>query len=127
MPQRSLGLLFAVAACGHNAVTPDAPIDTAPDVMIDANLGVVQQDYLKASNTATGGRQGSFGAGIALSSDGSTLAIGAVTEASAGTGIDGNQTDSSAPYAGAVYVFTRSGATWTQQAYVKASNTSANS
>ena len=38
-------------------------------------------------------------------------------------GIDGNQADNSASGAGAVYVFTRSGTIWSQQAYLKASNT----
>jgi len=79
-----------------------------------------QQAYVKASNTGTGDR---FGTSIALSADGSTLAVGADGESSAATGIGGNQTDNSAPYAGAVYVFTRSSTTWSQQTYVKASNT----
>ena len=61
----------------------------------------------------------------ALSADGSTLAVGADSEGSRSTGINGNQTDNSAPYAGAVYVFTRTGSTWLQQAYIKASNTNA--
>jgi len=39
-----------------------------------------------------------------------------VNEATAGNGATGS---------GAVYVFTRSGTTWNQQAYVKASNTEA--
>jgi FG-GAP repeat len=82
-----------------------------------------QQAYVKASNT---GAQARFGGAVALSNDGSTLAVGAATEASSATGIDGNQADSSTVDAGAVYVFTRSGSTWSQQAYVKASNTEAN-
>jgi hypothetical protein len=51
------------------------------------------------------------------------MAVSAHWEASAATGVNGNQTDNSIPQAGAVYVFTRTGATWTQTAYVKASNT----
>jgi len=81
-----------------------------------------QEAYVKASNTNT---NDSFGASVALSGDGSTLAVGAPMESSSATGIGGNQADNSAMYAGAVYVFTRAGATWTQQAYVKASNTGA--
>jgi trimeric autotransporter adhesin len=77
-----------------------------------------QQAYIKASNTKGGH---GFGKSIALSED--TLAVGTITEASAATGINGNQSDQSALGAGAVYVFVRSGTTWTQQAYVKASNT----
>ena len=51
--------------------------------------------------------------------------MGAFAEASAATGANGDQADNSAAAAGAVYVFVRSGSTWTQQAYVKASNTEA--
>ncbi|WP_437485633.1 cadherin-like beta sandwich domain-containing protein [Sorangium sp. So ce1014] len=79
-----------------------------------------QQAYLKASNTGGGD---AFGASVTLSGD--TLAVGATGEASAATGVNGAQADNAASGSGAVYVFTRSGTTWTQQAYVKASNTGA--
>ncbi len=79
-----------------------------------------QQAYVKASNTEANDL---FGYSVALSGDGNTLTVGAYREASNATGIGGNQTDNSAPTAGAVYVFTRGGSTWSQQAYVKASNT----
>ncbi len=49
--------------------------------------------------------------------------MSAYWEASNATGVNGNQRDESIPQAGAVYVFTRAGGTWTQQAYIKASNT----
>jgi len=81
-----------------------------------------QRAYLKGSNTE---RDDLFGSGIALSADGTTLAVGADDEGSIATGIGGNQKDNSAPQAGAVYVFVTSGTTWVQQAYVKASNTEA--
>ncbi len=79
-----------------------------------------QQAYVKASNAKAGDQ---FGASLALSGDGNTLAVSATGEGSAATGINGNQADTSMAGAGAIYVFTRSGATWSQQAYVKASNT----
>ena len=46
-------------------------------------------------------------------------------EASNATGVNGNQSDNSATNSGAAYVFVRSGTTWSQQAYLKASNTGA--
>ena len=46
-------------------------------------------------------------------------------EDSAAVGVNGNQNDNSAPGAGAAYVFVRSGGTWSQRAYFKASNTGA--
>ena len=78
-----------------------------------------QQAYIKASNTD---QSDHFGASVALSHDGNTLAVAAPWESSATTGIDGNQSDNSLRQAGAVYLFVRTGSTWTQQAYVKASN-----
>jgi len=79
-----------------------------------------QQAYVKASNP---GQNDHFGSSVALSRDGNTMAVAAHWEASAATGVNGNQNDDSLPQAGAVYVFTRTGTTWTQQAYIKASNT----
>ncbi len=77
-----------------------------------------QQAYLKASNT---GASDQFGYSVAVAGD--TLVVGARFEGSNATGVDGNQADNNALEAGAAYVFTRSGATWSQQAYLKASNT----
>src|SRR2546422_3735860 len=75
------------------------------------------QAYVKASNTDAGD---DFGFAVALSSDGNTLAVGVPGEASVATGIGGDQTNNAAASAGAVYVYIRSGTTWTQQAYIKA-------
>ncbi len=79
-----------------------------------------QQAYIKASNTDAGDR---FGFSLALLGD--TLAVGADLEDSKATGIDGNESDNSLPGSGAVYIYTRSGTQWSQQAYIKASNTDA--
>ena len=81
-----------------------------------------QQAYVKASNT---GENDWFGRNISLSGDGNTLAVGALKEDSNATGIGGDDDNNLATDSGAVYVFSRSGTTWTQQAYVKASNTQA--
>jgi hypothetical protein len=77
-----------------------------------------QQAYLKASNTGLGDE---FGRSVALS--GNTLVVGAMSEGSAATGVNGNQADNNAKSSGAVYVFTRTGGVWSQEAYLKASNT----
>jgi hypothetical protein len=61
-----------------------------------------QQAYLKAPNTGTGDR---FGGRVAISGDGTTLAVGASTEDSGSTGIGGNQADESSTNAGAVYLY----------------------
>ena len=80
-----------------------------------------QQAYLKASNTEFGD---AFGTSVAIS--GETVVVGAFVESSDATGVNGDQTDNSATLSGAAYVFVRDGATWSQQAYLKASNTETN-
>jgi len=72
---------------------------------------------LKASNGELG--EG-FGFSVAISGD--TIAVGSPGEGSGSPGVNGDQSDNSTPGAGAVYVFEYSGGTWTQQAYLKASN-----
>jgi|GEM_PF-1354269 len=81
-----------------------------------------QEAYVKASNTGNDDR---FGIGVALSADGSRLAVGAYTEDSAATGVGGDETSNASTNSGAVYEYTRVGTTWTQAAYVKAPNTGA--
>jgi len=76
-----------------------------------------QQAFLKASNIPEADR---FGISVAISGD--TLVVGAPVEWSDATGVDGERTNS-AIFSGAAYVFVRSGETWSQQAYLKASNT----
>ena len=61
-----------------------------------------QLAYIKASNTEPFDR---FADSLDLSGDGNTLAISAGSEASAATGINGDQEDNSAPGAGAVYLY----------------------
>src|SRR5688572_11604347 len=79
-----------------------------------------QQAYVKASNAGSGDY---FGSSVGLSADGNTMAVAANWESSSAMGANGNQADNSIPQAGAVYIFTRTGGTWRQQAYLKASNT----
>src|SRR5688500_13969297 len=112
----------ASRAAGVNGNQADNSLFDAGAVYVFTRAGDswMQQAYLKPSNPQTGAK---FGHSVALSGDGNTLAVSAYWEASNATGINGNQKDESIPQAGAVYVFTRQGATWRQQAYIKASNT----
>ena len=107
---------------GVNGNQNDNSMYAAGAVYVYARQGQswTQQAYVKASNP---GINDHFGSSVALSRDGNTMAVAAHWEASGATGINGNQNDDSVPQAGAVYVFTRTGTTWTQQAYIKASNT----
>jgi FG-GAP repeat len=109
-------------AKGINGNQNDTSAYSAGAVYVFTRRGttVAQQAYIKASNPMPGAN---FGSSVVLSRDGNTLAVAAYYESSAATGINGNQNDRSIPEAGAVYVFTRTGSTWSQQAYIKASNT----
>jgi hypothetical protein len=111
-------------ARGINGNQADNSADASGAVYVFIRNGSTwsQQAYVKASNADAGDQ---FGWSVALSRDGSTLAVGAQTEGSAATGVNGDQADNSAGDAGAVYVFARSGTAWAQQAYVKASNAQA--
>ena len=84
----------------------------------DENGSWTQQAYLKQSNTEA---RDNFGFSCAV--DGDTVVIGARWEDSNARGANGDQSDNSSFHPGAAYVFVRSGTTWTQQAYLKASNT----
>jgi hypothetical protein len=112
------------AATGINGDQTDISADNAGAVYIyeRRDNDWQQQAYIKASNTDS---EDQFGAEIALSADGNTLAVASPYEDSSATGINGDQSNSSSTLwpPGAVYVFTRTGTDWLQQAYVKASNT----
>src|SRR5205085_12635722 len=63
---------------------------------------------------------------LASGGDAHAVAAGAESEDSKATGVNDNESDNSQPSAGAVYVYVRNAATWTQQAYVKPANTPPN-
>jgi FG-GAP repeat protein len=106
-----------------------APNSGAAYVFTRAAGAWSQQAYVKASNT---GSDDQFGFSVALSGDGNRLAVGAPFEDSNHTGVDASAvSDASAgnasPDSGAAYVFARGvNGVWSQEAYVKASNTGSN-
>jgi acyl-[acyl carrier protein]--UDP-N-acetylglucosamine O-acyltransferase len=113
-----------VCSAADNEYIPRGTVNNACDPVdpcaqaFGVTCAEFEWDYLKASNTDV---SDSFGVSVALSGD--TLAVGARYEDSAATGVNGDQSSSAAFASGAVYVFTRSGGAWSQQAYLKASNT----
>ena len=111
---RSLPAVMRLTAHHLAFVVDDT--DAVFPVVIDPTW--TQQAYLKASNTGAGDL---FGYSVAVAGD--TIVVGAHGEDSNATGVGGNQADNNASGSGAAYVFTRTGVTWTQQAYLKASNT----
>jgi hypothetical protein len=105
-------------AISGDTVVVGADVDGSAYVFVHTGTNWTQQAYLKASNTETGD---SFGSSVAVAGD--TLVVGASWEDSNATGVNGDQSDNSAPGAGAAYVFVRHRTNWAQQAYLKASNT----
>ena len=107
-------------ATGVNGDETDNSANGAGAAYVFVNNGGVwsQQAYLKASNTQA---EDNFGNCVSISGD--TIVVGAIGEDSNATGINGNQASNTAMDSGAVYVFTRTGGVWSQQAYIKASNT----
>ena len=57
-----------------------------------------------------------------MSGDGNTAILNSSLEDSSGKGVNGKQDDDDAPESGAIYVFARTGTTWSQHYYVKSSN-----
>ena len=79
-----------------------------------------QQAYIKPTNTTSNDR---FGISLSLNADGNMLAVGASGEDSDATGVNGDQNNDAAPEAGATYLYTYDGITWSQTTYVKAPDT----
>ncbi len=109
----------ASSATGVNGQTNNsAPASGAAYVFARTGTNWTQQAFLKASNTET---NDNFGYSVAVS--GNTIVVGALYEDSAATTVNGNQSSNNGTNAGAAYVFVRSGTNWSQQAYLKSSNT----
>ncbi|HEX7480723.1 MAG TPA: hypothetical protein VF331_23180 [Polyangiales bacterium] len=107
------------SAVGVNGTGPETAANSgAAFVYVRNGAGWAQQAYVKASHPGGGDE---LGTSVAISGD--TMVIGAPGEASAATGIGGNELDDSMDQSGAAYVFVRSAGSWQQQAYLKASNT----
>lgn len=105
----------------------DAPSAGAVYIFTQEEATWRQTAYIKASNSET---YDNFGDALSLNEDGTVLAVGADGEDSDDTGINTDSAstglDNDASASGAVYLFSKSNDTWSQTAYIKASNTSAN-
>lgn len=122
--RHAVGLVVAslvgcvIAGCGGDTDGGACMLPAVAD-----RLPIQQEAYIKPIAGAS--PQSSFGAGVAVSGDGSTLVIGAPLDPSGGLGVNADPEDRSTPNAGAAYVFVRAGATWVKQAYLKPSSKSA--
>lgn len=129
MPQNPLIGQVALSADGSTlAVGASAPEGTEARQQSAGSAYVfVNQDghwrqtaRIRASNSRNGD---AFGERLSLSSDGRVLAVSAVNGSGAARGQGGEQADTTAQAAGAVYVYTRQGQRWDQTDHVKSSRT----
>jgi hypothetical protein len=111
----NFGLRVAVSADGNTAIIGANQEDTGANsnngaayVFIKSGSTWTEQQKLTASDAAS---DDSFGGSVSLSSDGNTAIISAASESTSPTSSNG-----------AVYIFTRSGSTWTEQAKLLASD-----
>lgn len=108
-----------------STASPNNSVSNAGAVFVYRRSGTswYQEAYIKAPNPDA---EDLFGYSVSISGD--TILVGAGGEDSAETTITNGQTasaDNSAIEAGAAYVFRRNGSTWTQEAFLKASNANA--
>lgn len=121
------GAWLAVGAHRESSAAVGVDGDPAKGVAATSGAGYLfersgdvwrQEAYLKASNSHPGAR---FGSAVSLSSDGLTLAVGAVFAGGDHAGVVGGQAPTTdATYSGAVYVYVRDAGRWEEGAYVKA-------
>lgn len=131
------GDTLVVGAPGEDSSATGVNGDQTNNLAVDGGAAYVfvrdavgvwsQQAYLKASHTtlttaANGNTSNdSFGQSVSLWQD--TIVVGAYMDDSNATGVNGVENNTSAIQSGAAYVFTRAAGAWSQQAYLKASNT----
>ncbi|MBK8465149.1 MAG: alpha/beta hydrolase [Chloracidobacterium sp.] len=102
---------------GVNSTPNESSALAGAAYVFTSSAGVwTQQAYLKPAAVGTTQTGDSFGYSVAVSGD--TLVVGAVSEDSSTTGVNGTPNESSTD-SGAAYVFTRNASVWTQQAYLK--------
>lgn len=106
------------STAGVNNPTDDSGNDVGAAYVYVRNAAGVwsQQAFLKAANA---GNLDQFGFTVSIS--GQTIVVGAQRENSATSGVNSTPNDNGVGE-GAAYVFQRSGGLWSQQAYLKASN-----
>lgn len=106
----------------NGSVDEGALTSGAAYVFVRSGVMWSQQAYLKPAAVGTTQAGDDFGQSVAISGD--TIVVGAFDEDGSSTGVNGTVNESAAD-SGAAYVFVRNGTTWSQQAYLKASQVTA--
>jgi hypothetical protein len=118
-----LGVDMGTLDFGVDAGTPDLGVDAGtPDLGVDAGRPFAESTIRRVVADVRGSSD-LFGEVVALSADGTTLAVGAPGEASASRGLGGDPFNNGAMNSGAAYVFRKDTlGVWTQEVFAKASN-----
>jgi hypothetical protein len=93
-----------------------AGLSGAAYVFVRSGTTWTQQAYLKPAEVGASQALDRFGYSVAVSGD--IVAVGAKDEDSSSTGVN-SVPNEGASFAGAAYVFARTGSTWSQEAYLK--------
>lgn len=101
------------------AMSDEVSSTEAGSAYVFVHSGGVWTEQARLNATEYGTRD-NFGSSVAISGD--TIVVGASSEDGSATGVNG-VVDNDGNNSGAAYVFSRSGTSWTQVAYLKASNT----
>src|SRR5207247_1526806 len=105
---------ICVATSGDTLVVGSDPGNSgAAFVFVRSGTNWTQQAYLRPLAPQ---EYDFFGSSVAVS--GNTIVVGAYGEASTSTGVNSTPNENAA-YAGAAFVFVRSGTNWTERAYLK--------
>ncbi|MEI9885756.1 MAG: FG-GAP repeat protein [Rhizomicrobium sp.] len=113
-----LGDTLAVGAYGARSDIMNMAIaEGGAYVFARAGTAWSQQAFVRPAQPQPGA---TFGRSVALAEN--TLVVGSDNESGSSKGIDGDQAAQSAGQAGAAFVFTRTGTSWSQRHYLKATN-----
>jgi hypothetical protein len=120
------GSTLVIGAPGDDASQAGvrSPMDALDDALGDSGAAYVFRrsgaawSLVTILKAATPGAMDRFGSSVAISADGSVVAVGAPGEDSLATGIDGAPNESDTDN-GAVYVFRGAGVVWDLEAFVK--------
>jgi hypothetical protein len=121
----SAGTTLAVSAASENApgAGPSDPIQYYVGAVHVFTLNGTTSSFVTRLVASNAKEYDAFGTRLAISGDGHTIAATSAYEDGDAIGINGVSTDLPAEYAGAAYLFSNALGSWTQRAYVKASNT----
>jgi|GEM_PF-1722503 hypothetical protein len=116
------GNTLVVGAPGDAASSFQSPVGNGAAYVFERGAsGWMKQAYLKSAGPSTQKQSIEFGRSVAISAN--TIVVGAPREKSQATSLNSSQKQTSAGPVGAAYVFVRKQNAWTEQAHLRAADT----